>query len=315
MKGWITIVLLALLGTARAQKAQFEDLRADAHKVTDLAELVRPFVETCADNDDQARRECEGARRFLQDHTRGLRLTMTVEHALELAPYQGKSKSVPVTVRGCVTCGAQGIEVDGHKVWLGVAPKAELAKRMIPVPVEQIKQWQRDVAPQLRTEMIFGLANRPVPGAPEKALAVEIIGWRVLNRCTGEVLFSEPPSKGRAEISPHARAECPKAEEAAKVTENAAPDARPEKLGRYEIEQVLAGAKPKVKACYEQYEIAGRADVVLDIQSDGLLQSAHVKGTFEGTPTARCILQALEGLRFPAFKNPKQTIDYPFYLR
>ena len=319
MRTWfaVAVTLLVGAGAARAQKAMFEDLRADAQKVSDLAEVVRPYVEPCSDKDDASRRECEGARRFLQDHMRNVRLTMLVDKALEVMPYQGKSKSVPITVRGCVTCG-NGVDVDGQKVWIGVGPKADVAKRQIPVPVEKIKEWQQVVASQLRTEMIFGLANKPVasPPAGTKPLAVEIIGWRVFNRCTGDVLFSEPPSKGKAEVTVEAKAECPKPEEAPKVVEKpAAPDKRPEKLGRYEIEQALAGMKPKVKACYDQYEVSGRADVVLDIQSDGMLQAAHVKGTFEGTPTAKCILQALDGVKFPEFKTPKQTVEYPFYLR
>jgi len=40
-----------------------------------------------------------------------------------------------------------------------------------------------------------------------------------------------------------------------------------------------------------------------------------VKGTFEGTPTAKCVLQALDGVKFPSFKSALQTVEYPFYLR
>jgi hypothetical protein len=320
MRTWfsIAVTLLVWVGTARAQRAMFEDLRADAQKVDDLPEVVRPYIEPCNDKDDEARRQCEGSRRFLQDHLRTVRMTMLIDKALDVQSYQGKSKSVPVTVRGCVTCEPLGIDVDGQKVWIGVGPKAEVAKRQIPVAIEKIKEWQQLVAPQLRTEMIFGLANKAVAGAPAgaKSLAVEIIGWRVFNRCTGEVLFSEPSSKDKAEVTGEAKAECPTPEEPPKVAaQPTAPDHRPPRLGRYEIEQALAVMKPKIKACYDQYEVAGRADVVLDIQNDGILQAAHVKGTFEGTPTANCLLQALDGVKFPAFKSRKQTVEYPFYLR
>jgi hypothetical protein len=61
--------------------------------------------------------------------------------------------------------------------------------------------------------------------------------------------------------------------------------------------------------------VSGRADVILDIQSDGALMAAHVKGTFEGTPTAQCVLKALDGVTFPPFKSAKQSVEYPFYLR
>src|SRR5262249_34683298 len=122
----VVVALFAGSGLAYAQKAMFEDLRADAQPVADLAEMVRPYVEPCNDKDDEARRQCEGARRFLQDHMRSVRLTMLVEKALEIQSYQGKSKSVPVVVRGCVTCTPEGIDVDGQKVWVGVGPKAEV---------------------------------------------------------------------------------------------------------------------------------------------------------------------------------------------
>src|SRR5262249_31939581 len=156
-------------------------------------------VEPCHDKDDESRRQCEGARRFLQDHMRNVRLTMLVDKALELQSYQGKSKTVPAVVRGCVTCGG-GIDVDGQKVWIGVGPKAELGTRATSFSLEKINEGRPRVAARLRPEMIFGLANKPVAGAPAgtKPLAVEIMGWRVFNRCTGEVLFSEPASKSKA---------------------------------------------------------------------------------------------------------------------
>src|SRR5262245_58732005 len=111
MRTWflVAVALFVGAGTARAQKAMFEDLRTDAQHVTDLTEVVRPYVEPCNDKDDEARRQCEGSRRFLQDHTRNVRLTMLVDKALEMQPFQGKSKSVPILVRGCVTCSPAGI--------------------------------------------------------------------------------------------------------------------------------------------------------------------------------------------------------------
>jgi hypothetical protein len=304
--------------SARAQKASFEDLLADAQRVDDVAEIARPFVERCESRDEEERRQCEGSRRFLQGHLRSGRFATEVHGALDIAPFQLKTKSVPVTVRGCVTCD-KAAEVEGGRVWVGAtgAGRGELAKRQVAVPVEKIKEWHAYTAPQLRTQLIYSLSAKPAATAPKGALplGIEVLGWRVFNRCTGEVLWSEPASQGKVATTA-TLAECPRPEQPKVVSkEPTTPDARPAKLGRYEIEQALSPMKDKAKACYDQYEVSGRADVVLDIQGDGTLLAAHVRGNFEGTPTARCLLGALGGLKFPAFKAQKQTVEYPFYLR
>jgi hypothetical protein len=303
---------------AWAQKSTFEDLAADAEHVAELGDIVRPYVDHCDDKADEARRVCEGVREFLQGHALDRRLAMDVEGALDVGPYQLKTRSIPVTVRACVTCAAAGIDVDGTKVWLGVPGRTELAKRAVPLAPEEVKPWEEGVRRQLRAEVLFTLAKRPATGVSgAHALGVEVVGWRVYNRCTGEVLWSEPASAGRA---PVVNVEtCPKTvspEEAqAKAAAAEPPDTRPAKLGRYEIEQALEPARPKVKACYEQYEVGGRADVLLDIQGNGILQAARLHGAFDGTPTGRCVLKALEGIKFPPSRAAKQTVEIPFYLR
>src|SRR5262249_21736965 len=158
--------------------------------------------------------------------------------------------------------------------------------------------------------VIFTLSTKAAASvAAARAIPVDVMGWRVYNRCLGEVLWSEPASNS-AKVTVTPAADCPKPDEpkvAVAAKEPAAPDTRPSKLGSYEIERTLEPVKPRVKACYELYEVGGRADIVLDIQSDGVLAAAHVKGAFDGTPTGRCVVEALQGLKFPAFKANKQT--------
>ncbi|HJZ85545.1 MAG TPA: hypothetical protein VKN99_10260 [Polyangia bacterium] len=310
------ILALFAAAPAHAQKATFEDLSADAQKVSDLGEIAHPFVDRCDEGDDESRRQCDGVRTFLQHHLRSQRMMAEVEGAVDVRPFELRGRAIPVVLRGCVTCKAGGLEVAGRKVWIGVGPKAEVAKRTVSLGPEKVKEWQAQVAPHLRAQLIFGLNAKPVGGFGKDVhtLGVEVLGWRVYNRCTGEVLWSEPSSRDQGPLLKDDS--CPRPEEPKAVpVVKAAPDTRPARLGRYEIEQALASAKPKVKACYDQYEVAGRADVILDIQGDGMLKAAHVKGTFEGTPTAKCVLQALDGVKFPSFKSALQTVEYPFYLR
>src|SRR5262249_17380473 len=156
--------------------------------------------------------------------------------------------------------------------------------------------------------LIFGLAKpssgakRTSPVAASKgalAVPVEVIGWRVFNQCTGEVMWSEPASRTAAAINKAARRPPPQEPKPGSLEPAAPADKRPARLGRYDIEQTLAGTKPRVRECYERYEISGRADLVLEVEGTGAVQAAAIKGPFEDTPTARCLLEALGGVKFP----------------
>jgi hypothetical protein len=46
-----------------------------------------------------------------------------------------------------------------------------------------------------------------------------------------------------------------------------------------------------------------------------MVQSIRVGGSFDGTPTGECVLDAGKNARFPRFKAPSKQFSYPFFLR
>lgn len=46
----------------------------------------------------------------------------------------------------------------------------------------------------------------------------------------------------------------------------------------------------------------------------GRVSNVSVSGVFAGTPTARCITNAVRGASFPKFKRSTFSFDYPFRL-
>jgi hypothetical protein len=89
----------------------------------------------------------------------------------------------------------------------------------------------------------------------------------------------------------------------------------PEELTPAQIKGGMAGAKAKVQACFDKYQVAGTAKVALTIAKNGKITSAKSVGQFAGTPTGDCVLAAVKGATFPRFKGKPLVITYPFLLR
>lgn len=90
----------------------------------------------------------------------------------------------------------------------------------------------------------------------------------------------------------------------------------PKRLSRSQVKRVMSRANGRMKRCYQKHKKAGLLRVSVKIKgSTGRISSAQVKGSFKGTPTARCALRAVRRLRFPKFQNPAQSFTYPYLLR
>ena len=132
--------------------------------------------------------------------------------ALHAGEFDAKKKSIILAVHGCVAC-ARPIAVDGGSFMVSGGPvrKVKSAKVVargtvigpllgtLTIPVadgEAAKAWKETVWPRLVAELV-------VETRPEKPLwrvgkrtgaEVKIVGWRVYDPCTGELITSSPPA-------------------------------------------------------------------------------------------------------------------------
>src|SRR5262249_32036788 len=141
------------------QRATFEDLYADAQPVDDVAELGRPFVDSCADKDEELQRQCVGIRSFLRKHYAATRMTATVQDGIQVGPYQKGSRGFPVGVRGCVKWGAGGVQAGSGRVWVGACGNLELTRHQVSTLFVDAIKWEQRVAPPLRAQLSVGLVS------------------------------------------------------------------------------------------------------------------------------------------------------------
>jgi hypothetical protein len=90
----------------------------------------------------------------------------------------------------------------------------------------------------------------------------------------------------------------------------------PKSLTMNQIRGGMKKIKPSVQACYDKYQVEGKATVKMTIAPDGRVSSAKIKGKFFGSDTGACVVRAAKKARFPKFSGPPMAgISYPFMLQ
>ena len=77
----------------------------------------------------------------------------------------------------------------------------------------------------------------------------------------------------------------------------------------------MSRIRPQVFACYEKFKEPGNAELTYVVAGNGMVQSIRMGGSFDGTPTGYCVLDAGKNAHFPPFKAARQQFSYPFFLR
>jgi hypothetical protein len=89
----------------------------------------------------------------------------------------------------------------------------------------------------------------------------------------------------------------------------------PGELSRTAIAESMGQIRGQVFACYQKYQVPGNVQLTYEVASNGTVQSIHLDGSLDGTPTGECVLEAAKSARFPRFQAEKQKFTYPFFLR
>jgi hypothetical protein len=307
---------------AKSAPASFEAALAEAQPVADLGEMLQPLFAECRDEDDLGARQCAGIRdAMLEEMGRRTFVAVGDEAAIAFAPFEEMEDKLEFEVHGCIAC-KKPLALEGKpRYFTSRAPKAIKGGKVVGVDLayydlpfsdaKQAETWIKQNRGRLRVQFVFRV------GAPWKSAAGEGVSFvpvahRVFDRCTGDVIASDPPSSEKAE--PMRDSTCPVilSDEEKKAQEEAA---LPEQLSRADINRALTPMRDKARACYREYEEAGTAMARIEIAPAGSIDSAIILPPFGDTPSGHCLRAALRTIRFPRFKGDKMVIQYPFQLK
>jgi hypothetical protein len=323
-----------------AQATTFEELAKTAIPIARRAELATLFWSATVDCEsianDLDRRQCDGLKRARGEFLAGQTfLAVGDPSALSVGDWDAARSSLPVVVRGCLACAAP-LELDGASLFLttvgqvgteeghAVGPEVQRSLRRFPSE-DAATTWKAEIAARLRTELVFRLAapTEAWESGALKGFAVEVVAFRVLDPCDGQVVMANPPSGNEKP----ARAACveggapPPAENEAPVAQpttqpSQVEESLPETLASSQISRVLQTTRSHIEGCYATYGVPGKSKLSIYLGGNGLVDRVTLVGDFEDTPTGQCIMEAVKQTQFPKFKKSSMIIrDYPIQLR
>lgn len=317
-----------------AEESSFEALRQNAAPVGDVANTLRApeKVESCeSEPTDRERARCRVVRRYIRKALphHPFRKISDDPAAVTLSDFDGTIKGYHLAVSGCLAC--------EHPVPIGPRGESRLVTVGVPDPAQkgalkdavslsrnavtfgnlnEAKKWLAGNKDALRAEFVFLPVQEKWTRGQDQGVGLAKVGVRVFNRCTGEVIVSQPPSRRPAEVDRNAPG-CSAREGRGKLGDNdsASADSGRRQLSRNDIADAMDKIRGAVSACYGQFHQPGRADLTFVVAPSGMPQAVTVGGLFNGTPTGDCAANAAKTAKFPTFDGPAQEFVYPFFLR
>jgi hypothetical protein len=313
--------------------ATFEDLLANAETAPTADALAAPFAEDC----ERARREidrarCRGTQSFLRAKLPRKLLHTVVDstRVVSVSAFDAGVRGFRVRVVGCLTCDEPAKAPDGEERYLTLAVPGKQAEslregvivgesRVNFASPEEARAFELKVKPHLRAEFLFRGNGTPWTARNEKGVAFTPVAMRVFDRCTGEVLYSQPRSAARVDVV-EGLAGCGDEPVAARETssprkKDEGTEEAPEKLGARELGDALKASMPAVAACDAEFRTTGSVELEFDLGGQGgTAQAVRAKGNLGGTPVANCLAQAVRSVQFPRFQAARQTFSYSVRL-
>jgi hypothetical protein len=313
----------------------YETLAHGAVRTQDVATLLAPFIDSCGgEMRDLDRARCRATTAYL--HRELPHKTFATQSddpaAIEVSSYDAAVKGYHVALAGCIACTEPlpiGDRGEPRYVTLKT-PDKSAATLAAGVPLSKstfafddfaaAKRWVETERPFLRAEFLFQ------PQAEDAAftigmapgIALKLVGARIYNRCTGEILVSKPPSTGFADrpAPGHQDPACARAGKAPEPNPSlAASDMRPDQLSKADIGDAMTKIRQQLFDCYQKFHVPGALVLSYVVGGNGTVQSVQVGTTFAGTPTGTCTLEVAKEAHFPTFKRERQEFKYMFYLR
>ncbi|MBA2540269.1 MAG: hypothetical protein H0V17_11580 [Deltaproteobacteria bacterium] len=312
--------LLSLLLAASPAFAEdtFEAKAQNAIRVARTDDLVWAMTASCDKGNDIHQRQC----RLVRDRKAKTLIgpTLWIEgdsDALEIGKWSGAKKSVSVALSACVRC--SGVDVDGRAVYVmgAGAPKWEnnklrataLYDNARPFPDEAAAMsWSKSVANakfQLLVKVAPDASKRRFAVSGKDGMQLEILAWRVVKPCDGSIVLSSVPS---GQVEPDKKA-CTTTGGIV-IPADASADALTQSMVSDAMKPVVAAAR----SCFQKFRMSGKAKIEISILADGSVEKFEQKGDFDGSPTAKCIDDAMAKVTFPKTRKPKTKIGFPITL-
>jgi hypothetical protein len=320
---------------ASAAGDSYEKLGQGAIRTRDIETLLSSFVERCdGEKRDIDRVRCQATTAYLRRTLPQRTFAFITDDpgVVAVSEYDAGVRGYHVALAGCVACSKPvtiGRAKEPRFVTLKVPDKqADSLVNAVAISrntfgfdtLADAKRWLDAERPFLRAEFLFQpqIVGDVWTFGSNRGVALKLVGARVYNRCTGDVLVSKPPSTAMAE-HPGPGHEDPTCTAAKSRPTEAAPPPAPEDLPRQLSKTLIASAmakiRPQVYSCYQQFKSPGMIELIYVVASNGTVQSVAVGPAFAGTPTGICVLRAAKDARFPPFQLDQQKFTYPFFLR
>jgi len=219
----VLVNLTVLAAPARADES-FDQQAKKAVEVVGgpegLGALFWSQLAQCKADDDFTRRQCEGVREARRARVAATTFLVTADGALDPEPFNEKAMSIDVGVRACAACG--GVELAGERRYIvgrgdvklvgGRVRAASLHTGTMTFKTRaEGKEWVAKVAPRLRADFLVRIPGKLESWSEGGAggYRVDIVGYRVIDPCKGQVLWSNPPA-GNIPAEPDACPSAPK---------------------------------------------------------------------------------------------------------
>jgi hypothetical protein len=320
-------------GVAPGASSDYETVAKGAVRTRDVATLLGPFVAGCdGEKRDVDRARCRAVRAYLRRTLPQQTFAVGSDDpaAIAVSDYDAAVKGYHVALAGCIACTkpvAVGPAGEQRFVTVKVpAQNGETLPKAVPVTnstfgfgsLAEARSWLEVQRPFMRAEFLF----QPQPADADwtfgssHGVALKLLGARVYNRCTGQVLMSSPPSTGSAD-HPAAGDRDPtcRADGSTRVAQVVPPEDLPAQLGRAALDEAMAGIRARVFACFEKFHVPGRLELTYVVAGNGTVQSVVVGPAYAGTSTGLCALEAAKDAHFAQFRMDHQRFTYPFFLR
>jgi hypothetical protein len=315
----LVVVALGLVVVPSIAIAQAFEAKAETAITSRLDDIVWTFTAACNTGDEVQQRQCRLVRDKRQKALVGAVLLVDGETAaLELSKWSPQKKSLGFTVTSCISCA--GVEVDGKKWFVignGAGPRFEgprlrthvLRDTALPFADEAAATaWTKPLA-HARVQYLVKVPDKPKWNAGgNTGVALQILGYRVINPCDGSIVAADPASASVA------------ADKKVCAGEEAAPtvgkqEKLPDGLTGQMIKAALQPVVDAANACFARYKTSGKAKLVMMVDAEGNVTEYVQEGEFIGTPTATCIDTAAKKVTFPRTQKAKQKIGFPIVLR
>jgi hypothetical protein len=314
--------------------ASFEALAREAMPSPDLGTLLGPWTGKCDGERELDRARCRAARTYLRKALPGRSFSVVADDpaVIALSELDASFNGYHLSIAGCLACTrpvAVGTAREERLVTVKAPVKegdtlrsaVELSRSSVGFDnAAEATRWRDQAGPELLTQFIFTPPATEWKFGSSRGYAVTLQGFRVFNRCTGEVVVSRPPSTDPADVVVFAE-ECRGRDAAAAASHQSAAGTGastatlPPQLNKNDISSAMDGIRPRVFACFDRFKVPGLAQFDFLVGGDGTVVSVRLSGSFFGTPTGACVLTAAKEAHFPRFSAQRQHFVYPFFLR